>query len=85
MHDGRNIACVDAAGRLTIEKRPAEIEIPMLDKWSVPLAGGANGGGGQGVAAAVLAGIGGTVTGSEDHRARRAAIRESIWKAEERK
>ena len=38
--------------------------------------------GGQGIAAAVLAGIGAAVTGSEDHRTGRAAVGEAVGKAE---
>ena len=82
MHGGRDVAGVDAADRLAVEQRAAEIEIPVLDERGIVLARSADGVGGQGVAAAVLAGIGAAVTGSEDHRTGHAAIGEAIGKAE---
>ena len=79
---GRDVAGVDAADRPTIEKRAAEIKIPVLDERGIVLARSADRVGGQGIAAAVLAGIGAAVTGSEDHRTGHAAIVEAIGKAE---
>jgi hypothetical protein len=54
----------------------------VLDERGIVLARGADGIGGQGIAAAVLAGIGAAVTGSEDHRTGHAAPGEAIRKAE---
>nr|WP_218823525.1 hypothetical protein [Inquilinus limosus] len=66
-HRGRDGADIDAAGRPAVEQRAAEIEVPMRDKVGIVLAGGADGVGRQGVAAAVRAGIGGAMPGPEDH------------------
>ena len=51
MHGGRDVAGVDAADRLAVEQRAAEIEIPVLDERGIVLARSADGGGGQGMAA----------------------------------
>ena len=82
MHGGRDVAGVDAADRLAVEQRAAEIEIPVLDERGIGLARSADGVGGQVIADAVLAGIGAAVTGSEDHRTGHTAIGEAIGKAE---
>jgi hypothetical protein len=82
MHRGGDVAGVDAAGRLAVKQRAAEIEIPVFDERGMVPARGADGVGGQGIAATVLAGIGAAVTGSEDHGTGRAAIGEVIGKAE---
>jgi hypothetical protein len=55
----------------------------MPHKRRIVLAGGANGIRRASIAAAVLAGIGGAVTGPEDHHARRAPAFEAVGKAEE--
>ncbi|BCG88545.1 hypothetical protein MesoLj113c_46550 [Mesorhizobium sp. 113-3-9] len=83
VQDGRDVAGVDAADWLAVEQRTAEIEIPVLNERSITLAGRAYGVGGQGMAAAVLAGIGAAMAGSEDHRTGRAAVGEAVGKAEE--
>jgi hypothetical protein len=82
MHCGRYAAGVDAAHRLAIKQRAAEIEIPVLDERRIVLARGVDGVGGQGIATAVLAGIGAAVTGSKDHHTGHPAIGEAIGKAE---
>lgn len=82
MHDGQDVADVDAADGLAVEQRAAEIEIPMLDERGITLARNADGIGGQGMTAAVLAGIGAAVPGAEDHRAGGRVIGEAIGQAE---
>ncbi|BCH54364.1 hypothetical protein RvVAR031_19740 [Agrobacterium vitis] len=67
MHDGRDIADIDAASRLVIEKRPTKIEIPMVDQPRIFLAGNADSIRSQGVTAAILSGVGATVTSSDNH------------------
>ncbi|GAA2842768.1 hypothetical protein EDC40_102503 [Aminobacter aminovorans] len=83
VHDGRDVAGVDAADRLAVEQRAAEVEIPVADECGVVLAGGADGIGGKRIAAAVLAAIGGAVAGAVNNHARVPAISEAIGKAEE--
>lgn len=85
MNGGGDIAGVDATDRLTVKQRAAEIEIPVLDERGIVLACSADGLGGQGIAAAVLARIGAAVTGSEDHCTRHPAIGEAFGKAEKRR
>jgi MYXO-CTERM domain-containing protein len=54
----------------------------MLDETGIVLACRTDGAGRQGIAATVLAGIGGAVGGRENHRAGQAVISEAIGKAE---
>ena len=82
MHCGRDVAGVDTADRIALKQRAAEIEIPVLDERGIVLARGADGVGGRGIAAAVLAGISAAVTSSENYRTRRAAIGQAFGKAE---
>ncbi len=74
MHHGRKIAAIDARDGFAIEKWAAEIEIPMIEEAGVLLAGGTDSVGRQGMAAAVLTGIGAAVTGPENDRAWRPAV-----------
>jgi hypothetical protein len=82
MHDGHDVAGIGAAARSAIEQRTTEIEIPMLDQRGIALADGADGVGGLGIAAAVLATIGASMTCSEDHGPRHAPVGEVTGEAE---
>src|SRR5690606_38598683 len=83
MQGGGNVADIGATDRSAVEERAAEIEIPVLDQSGILLTRGADGIGGQSVAAAVLAAIGAAVAGAEDHRAGHTAGGESVGKTEE--
>lgn len=82
MHGGQDIAGIDAADRSAIEQRAAEVEIPVLHQRNVILACSSDGAGGRGMAAAVLAAIGASMTRPEDHGSRHAPVGEAIGKAE---
>jgi hypothetical protein len=57
----------------------------VLKEWCIVLARRADGTSGQGVAAAVLAGIGAAMGGCKDHRTGQTSIGEAIGKAEKGK
>lgn len=66
-----------------MKQRTAKVEVPILDKSCVWLAGSADGVGSKPMAAAVLATIGRSVAGTKDHRARRVITGEAVRQIQE--